>query len=353
MKAAGKTLHPLPEASSPASPETDAVASLWVVRQRAGLDPADARELAAWIAADPRHEEAFSRLSAMAGVFQRARAAGTTGSIVSQLTLRARRRRVRRKALAASGAMALAAIFGLFWLRPTIVSPPTSSADAAHAFEAIRRLPDGSLVELKEGADIAVKYEAGARRVELLRGEALFQVQQDAARPFLVRASGVEVKAVGTAFHVQVAQSAVVVVVTEGRVRVDDAARGQSLLPAPSTEGAPVLNAGQKVTVAVAPSGAVLPSPEIVQVGPEEIERNLSWRISRLEFEGEELARAVEQMNRQNRLQIVVGDDSIRRLRVSGVFLSHDPQTFVRLISATFDLRPESRGANEIVLRRK
>ena len=96
MKAADETLCPSHREPARACPETDAAASQWVVRQRAGLDSASERELAVWVAADPTHAEAFSRLSAMAEIFQRARAKGATSSIVTQLKIRARKRRGRQ-----------------------------------------------------------------------------------------------------------------------------------------------------------------------------------------------------------------------------------------------------------------
>ena len=42
------------------APGTDALASEWLVRQREGLNPAEERELQAWLAADSAHAEAFA-----------------------------------------------------------------------------------------------------------------------------------------------------------------------------------------------------------------------------------------------------------------------------------------------------
>jgi transmembrane sensor len=80
-------------------------------------------------------------------------------------------------------------------------------------------LPDGSLVELKEGSRIAVDFSAEQRQVRLV-GEAHFQVARDAARPFVVNAQGVMVRAVGTAFSVRVDSDEVQVLVTHGSVHV-------------------------------------------------------------------------------------------------------------------------------------
>src|SRR5260370_1274200 len=81
------------------------------------------------------------------------------------------------------------------------------------------------------GAD----FRLGDRRggVRLTRGEAHLAVAKDSSRPFIVTAGGVSVRAVGTAFNVRRVEQRVEVFVTEGKVRIDSAAKGESLLPRP------------------------------------------------------------------------------------------------------------------------
>ncbi len=50
-------------------------------------------------------------------------------------------------------------------------------------------------------------------------------------------------------------------------------------------------------------------------------------------------------------MQIVVGDTDVGQLLVSGSFGADNPEGFVRIIEGTFNLRAESRGQDEIVLR--
>jgi transmembrane sensor len=59
--------------------------------------------------------------------------------------------------------------------------------------------------------------------VVLERGEAHFQVAKNPARPFVVVARGVEIRAVGTAFSVGLESTRVEVLVTEGQVAVETA----------------------------------------------------------------------------------------------------------------------------------
>ena len=47
-----------------------------------------------------------------------------------------------------------------------------------------RTLPDGSVIELNAGAEIAVNFTPAQRGVRLLRGEALFAVAHNPGSPF-------------------------------------------------------------------------------------------------------------------------------------------------------------------------
>src|SRR5437660_1453063 len=78
-------------------------------------------------------------------------------------------------------------------------STPPSSAVVLRPEKQI--LADGSVVELKSGAEIAVDFTGAYRRVALKRGEAHFQVAHQ-SRPFVVTAGPIEFRAVGTAFAV-------------------------------------------------------------------------------------------------------------------------------------------------------
>lgn len=137
---------------------------------------------------------------------------------------------------------------------------------------ATRVLADGTVVELNDAAIIVADYTATERRVRLERGEAHFTVTKDAARPFTVTAAGVAVRAVGTAFNVRLADSAVEVLVTEGQVRLQPppaqiapgvpAHTATAPLSTPSASPTPerLLAARQRAVVGTTPSAA---APEI------------------------------------------------------------------------------------------
>ncbi|MBI5381597.1 MAG: FecR domain-containing protein [Opitutae bacterium] len=326
----------------------EAQASQWAVRRSEGLTASEEQALATWLAEDGAHAAAFARMTGMAEALKRARGIGVGYAVVTQLSARQHRRRQRRLVAAAAAVVLFSAVG--WWAKGSLWPAAQPALAVANAFEPIRRLTDGSMVELNTGAEIAVRYDKHVRRVELVRGEALFRVEKDPGRPFIVRAGEIEVRAVGTAFNVRIQSSAVEVLVTEGKVGVDDTKRNQSLLPQTPTAAAPVLEAGQRLVVAAPADAGAAPSVQIAPVAAAEIAQSLAWRQPRLEFDGVTLAQAAHEMNRENQLQIVVADPTLQALHVSGTFLRNDPRTFARLMAASLGLKVEARGDGELVL---
>jgi transmembrane sensor len=225
---------------------------------------------------------------------------------------------------------------------------PARATPSVMAAETVRKLPDGSIVELNTGAEIAVQYEPAERKVRLVRGEAHFRVEADSGRPFVVEAGGVAVRAVGTAFTVQLQAAAVEVVVAEGRVIV---ANGGANSNQAAAEPA-LVTAGNRVVVPASPLPRAPVAPAVQAMSATELAERLAWRIPRLEFNGTDLAEAVGLMNRHNRVQIIMAEPAVGQVRVSGTFRSDNPEGFVRLVEATLGLRAERRAPHEIVLGR-
>ena len=81
-------------------------------------------------------------------------------------------------------------------------------------------LPDGSLLHLNTGTSVEIDFSAEVRNVELIKGEALFNVVQASNRPFVVDVIDHNVVAVGTTFNLQITDAALKIEVVEGQVAV-------------------------------------------------------------------------------------------------------------------------------------
>ncbi len=184
-----------PEPESPEAERRSQTAADWLVRRDRGPTAAEQDEFLDWLAADSRHGEWFALHRSIVGDFAAlAQWRPEHSEEPNPDLLAAPPRRIRwftPTLLAAAAAIALAAVW---WRSPPA---PTSVAVVASAELKRRILEDGSSVEPNHGAMVTMEFTATERRATLVRGEALFTVAKESSRPFIVRAGGVEVRAVG------------------------------------------------------------------------------------------------------------------------------------------------------------
>ncbi len=241
-------------------------------------------------------------------------------------------------------------------------------------------LADGSTVELNSRSRIRVRYTEHERRIDLLRGQALFHVAKNKARPFIVQTDNTQVRAVGTAFDVYNTSSGTIVTVVEGRVAVHTNQRSQSARGAPlhedpdgattpqpgassissPTDEAPagaqaakrpgdssrsaslpetpgihavageiLLAAGEQLVVAP----AIVTSPKRANVAAA-----TAWTRRSLVFDSSPLTEVAQEFNRYNTRRLVVEDPLLADFHVSGVFSSVEPTLFLRFLRAQPEL---------------
>jgi transmembrane sensor len=213
------------------------------------------------------------------------------------------------------GAVVLAGGGGLAWRM--VRAPEAVTYAAAPGKPTTVVLADGSRVSLDGGAEVKAAIGRRTRAITLTRGRAFFDVAHDASRPFDVTGGGHVVRALGTAFEVDLAApaSSLRVSLLRGRVRVRDAAGN----------GRPVELSPGQVLVADA-TGRERVSSEDVAVAT-------AWRDGRLVLRGETLEAATAELNRHGGRKIVVMG-AARDLHISGAFRSDDPEAFARAVAA-------------------
>ncbi len=332
----------------------DATASDWILRRESGLSAEETSAYEAWLAADPCHADAVARFEQAWTLLDRPLAGGRAAEMVAALKTRAAARRHRRAAIAAAAALVLVS-FGGFWRTSHRAGSGSSPVSAVVISPKLETLPDGTVVELKPGARIAVDFSGPFRRVTLRHGEALFRVAKNPNRPFVVTAGGVEVRAVGTVFAVRLADEGLEVVVTEGRVAVEKPEpRAAHENARAEATAAPVVfstlaGAGERVSVDFVAGAA---APQAVTISPEDIAERLAWRATRIEFTDTPLAEAVELLNRHSKVRLIVDDPKLARVPVNGLFRADNTDALVRLLEGGFGVSAE-RAGETVTLRRK
>lgn len=288
----------------------EAAAARWAVRHP--LSAEDRVALDAWLAEHPHHAGALLRAQAALSSIDRAIAPAVDDVLPAAP-------RSRRWVLAgAGGVAAAAALTAVLGLRGG------STERVATAPGEIRRLPlaDGSIAAIDTDSELRIALAKDARRIDLRRGQAWFQVAKDRQRPFIVDAGIAKVQAVGTAFSVKRTKGGVRIAVTEGRVAIW----------ASNASGAvSILDAGEFASF---PSDGTAP---VTGSAPSAIERSLAWREGEIALEGETLDEAVAAFNRYNQQQLIVRDPALGKERLVGLFQLNNPVGFAMTLKATLD----------------
>lgn len=203
----------------------------------------------------------------------------------------------------------------------------------------IRRVPldDGSIMTINSGSEIKVSLSRRAREIELLQGEAWFDVAKDAERPFIVASGPVRARAVGTAFSVRKREEGVEVLVTEGVVETWSDA-----------------DASRRLTV-VAGERAMVKERTLVHYREGDntpVDRALAWRNGMIDLNGTTLREAADEFNRYNQRQIVIADPEIAGEQFDGLFKLDDPDGFVQTLKVTLPVAIDTSDPGTIRIER-
>jgi transmembrane sensor len=205
-------------------------------------------------------------------------------------------------------------------------------------------LADGSVVFLNTNSELKLHWTKHERRIDLLRGEARFQVAKNPARPFVVATQEATVRAVGTVFNIRKAEAITQVAVLEGRVEVNAIPRELEENAYPTRDaGQPAAQMMPDLLLAAGQRAAVTRRGVEANVGPP-IERVAAWTERRLVFRGEALSAVVAEFNRYRLQALVVDDPSLAVIRINGVFDLDDPASLVTYLRNFESVRVEQQG---------
>jgi transmembrane sensor len=204
-------------------------------------------------------------------------------------------------------------------------------------------LSDGSRVSLDSASQVLVRYAADARRLELVTGQARFDVAHDAARPFSVRARGHTVIALGTAFNIDLMGEALRVTLIEGSATVVE---GEAADRARASERGQrvVLGAGQQLIAA---------PDAVAMVEPVSINRAIAWERGQIDFADEELGDVAARVSRYTTRQVVITDPDLRAMRLSGVVNTGELADFIDLVTTYLPVEAVAREDGDVELRRR
>ncbi len=351
-------------------------ASEWVARLDCGLGEAETERLRAWLALSSRHRSTLMRFTSLwdrmdsmarlSSLFPNVGGVGDEVTVVDERDHNKVNPRFPQKALAYAASF-LITVLSVGWLvavtDPTVLNPTVASLyGVPHEENGLFEtglgehstiiLADGSELTLNTNTLVKVKYEENSRLFFLLRGEIHIDVAHDKARPLSVMSGDKVVQAIGTAFNVQRdGDSAMELIVTDGKVLVADREGGikfEDYIPPTLTleaEKSVAISKGEKIVF-----GAGDATATVDVLNTSDMEASLSWRQGNLVFRGETLEEALTEISRYTDVEFIIRDESIKNVRIAGVFKAGDVTGLLETLKRNFDIEADRLGRSTVRL---
>lgn len=308
-------------------------AAHWFVRLQEPVVDVDARrQFDAWLNEHPQHRNEFELLQGLwkaADLVPSAR----LQALCQETPAGSKRRPLARYAVAAS-VLAVALGLGLF---SGLNHPTPYTAEFSTVLGERRQvaLPDGSVVDLDSRSRIQVRFEKDRRGIELAEGEAMFSVQHDTSRPFVVEAGSGKVTVTGTRFDVRRGNADTRVVVEQGTVKVQGRSASDNDFVSLTAGLGTHVDAQGKVAAAYA-------------VNPAEL---TAWRNGKLVFNNARLADVAEQVSRYREKPLKVDGAAVGNLRLTSVFKSDNTDALLKALPNILPVavRTLDDGSQEII----
>ena len=233
-----------------------------------------------------------------------------------------------RMRLAAAAALLAALMIGVVALNPS------DHHRTAVGEQRVVALTDGSRVTLNTSSAISVRFERGERLIRLEKGEALFEVAEDALRPFIVAAGMRRVTAFSTEFAVRRQAAKITITLFEGAVSVaaetPEEPQIETLVPGDQLSYSEETGVTERTVADLEAAGA--------------------WTEGNLIFRDARLVDALAEVNRYHAHKITLGSSALEDIPVSGVFLIGETHSLVLALERIFDIKAIRHRNGDVVL---
>ena len=195
-------------------------------------------------------------------------------------------------------------------------------------------LADRSSISLNTDTLVRVIYSETARDIFMDRGEAIFSVEPDKARPFNVHVGDTVVQAIGTEFNIMVDNDdaqRITVSVLEGKVTIHDGDENNTKTVVP------VLEAGKAISL--------VDRYNVTAHQKVNMERIVGWRTGQIVFRNVALVEAVKDHNRYSNIKIILEDESLKTQHISGTFTIGDTDALLFALENLFEIDVDKRKA--------
>lgn len=310
-------------------------AAYWFARVHSGnFSVAERDDFKQWRQADIRHEQEYRALDEIWQATSMLPEDDLRELLEALEPSAELRRQSRRRWLVGAGSVCAAALAGGVVVYGYGTESPTHVLHYATAQGEQRQvaLPDGSTIQMNVATGLVVRYYANRRVVELIGGEATFNVAGNHTWPFLVEMGYVDVRVTGTVFNVRRELDYVSVAVQAGSVEVTSGRWWDR----------------EKVMLTAGMATQARPDSPLA-IEQTDVSMLTAWHHGKVVFREQPLEDVVREMNRYLSQPIRLTDNRLRQLRMAGVFNIQDAEGFLRALQSHLPIvvvrRPDG-GAN-------
>ena len=210
--------------------------------------------------------------------------------------------------------------------------------------------PDGSIIVLAAKSQVFIDYSANRRDIHLLYGEALFTVEKDKKRPFIVHNHGRSVQALGTIFNVRESKNSMQVSVLEGIVEVSVAPELKSKIKPEVTNGSDKT----KITTLVA--GQALELDSLSQLSTTyaiEVNERMAWQDGRLNYVNTDLANVIFDLKRYSTLSIHIPNKQVANMGYTGSVIYDKVDDWLIALPYIFPVEVQRHGDSVVIVKRE
>lgn len=286
-------------------------ASAWFALVNGGEPTqAEREQLAAWIAADPRHAQAYAELENLwsaSATLLRPRA--------PVVRVQLSRRSFVGLGVAASAAAVTAGATSL-WFKG--IGSPFADVRTAVGERRTVRLPDGSSVELAGNTALNMDFSSSKRSVQLLQGEVFFSVAPGADNELTVSTEAGKVATREGEFCLSCEGATAMLAVSRKTVRVITANQQTDVEEGLSLR----FSAGQTQAIEHA-----------------DLDQLLAWRNGRLVFFDKPLLAVVNELQRWREGKIFIPDKQLAARRVSLILNLNRPDQMLDVLAKALSVR--------------
>lgn len=277
-------------------------ATTWFFRLQSGdLSEFERHAYENWLSESPAHRQSMTEVEGLLNAMQTP-SKNIRDREQATLVPHVRKRRLFSPAFAKAASALMVCTALILYLQPALLQNFQSDYYTATGEQREIVLADGSHVLLNTDTAIKVYLQGNRRKIELLRGEAFFEVVHNQSQPFVVNADHVNTKDIGTAFSVSRLEDKVTVSVSEGVVE---------------TAIEPILEPVERLTKG---QSAIYEANKLINLQSINTEQKLAWRDGKLVFIQATLDEIALQINRYRPGKLLIADPKLKQRRLTAVF---------------------------------